>query len=157
MNQSTEAKAAATELLGDIVRRAQESEESGEAPKPTWDDRKTRRVLVVLTALFVLCTGLNVVSLLPQVARYDESDVETLRFELFLVSEEIEAFRAESGRLPESLEILGLEDETLTYEVREDTYSLTTAVDGIQVAFEPGVDDEQQFEERIARLQGGGL
>jgi hypothetical protein len=64
----------------------------------------------------------------------------TARFTLYLVAQELEAYRREHGSLPASLEVINADEEVVRYTRRGTDYTLTAEVDGQTLTFRSGAD-----------------
>jgi len=155
MSQSTgpEGREQAERLVGDILRKTQEREESTPAPMPMPSRGRwhSRLLAVALPVLMVMTLG-NIIAFMPQTTQPDRSDREDLRFELFLVAQEIHLYQEAEGRLPQDLAVLGLDDPELDYVVTDDTFRLTLADNGMTISYEPGDPDEERFAAEFAEL-----
>lgn len=145
-------KAQANRLIDDIVRQAEER-----AAAPTPAPRRTEgkwlgRALSVAIPLLTVFTIGNIATLYSRAGPPDPADAAALRFELYLLAEEIEHFRESSGGLPESLEELGFEDPALTYSLDGVAFSLSANDEGMIVNYRPGDPDDDRFAAELASL-----
>ena len=76
-------------------------------------------------------------------------------FTVYLVAQGVEAFRDSAGFLPVDLESLDLDEEGLTYTVRESSYTLHYQEEAITASYRSG-ESLAAFIAAYEALEGGG-
>jgi hypothetical protein len=127
-------------------------------PRPRRPARRwVVRALPTLVTVLALVTAWNLFSATrrPTVATPAE-ELVTGRFMLYLVAQELEAYRREHEALPATLEAINADEERITYASRGADYTLTAAVAGQTLTYRSGADPLPFRSAAEALPQGGG-
>lgn len=151
-----EARDQADKLVGDILRQNREREQRDPVsiPKPPSGRWRTRLLVACIPIIGIMTLG-NLIAFLPQSAQPQPEDRDDLRFELFLVAQEIHVYQEEHGSLPTDLAVLGLDDPDLDYVITPTAFTLRMADNGMTVSYEPGDPDEERYAADFEQLAGG--
>jgi hypothetical protein len=147
-------ESAASDYVADILKRdAADRASTRVAPPPR---RQFGRWLVVLVPVFVALTAWNVIRMTrsPEVATPAEMAAAT-RFSIYLVAQEVEAYRREHGMLPSSLEAINADIEGVTFEPVDTGYVLSGTVAGETITYRSGADLTPFWSAYDALPQGG--
>lgn len=159
MNQSHQqlsrlASAVATEDREDSRRvREVRRDESLDA---TARERRRRRLLVVLTAIFVASTAFNLSGLnplLPRAAILSAEEIELwVLSEVEMVVDDIDAWRAEWGSLPDTIDDFVDGSGTWSYRRLDgDQYQVAFTAEGTTVAYDSSQEQDAFFSRLYAR------
>jgi hypothetical protein len=126
-------------------------------PRSSW--RESWLLAGGLTIVMIVMTVANLAGVGPfnrSVELSGDELQQRARQSVVFVAEEVEAYRAEHGGLPESLQTIGLQDKgEFSFQPRPDgTYIVTADVGGSQAAFDSASDDVDSYAERY--LDGPG-
>ncbi|HEY6808723.1 MAG TPA: hypothetical protein VI160_08035 [Gemmatimonadales bacterium] len=115
-----------------------------------------RRSVTALLVLLPLALGLTAWNLLgdtgvPEVFSSRER-AASIRFQIFLAQQAIEAFHDSASVFPRSLSVIGLDGEGVTYVPGETTYELVGRTDSLTVTFHRG-DPIAPYSSAAATLQ----
>jgi hypothetical protein len=150
--------AAASAYVADILKKdaAEAAERASQRRQPP-RRRQPRRWLVVLVPVFVALTAWNVIRLTrsPEVATPGE-EAASARFSVYLVAQEVEAYRRANGALPSSLEDINADIEGITFQPADTGYTLSASVDGETITYRSGADLTPFWAAYDALSQGGG-
>ena len=139
---------AVSEVMDHVAEHAARAEEGVAQGRPA----SRRGILVAALVVLVLVAAWDVYMLTrPPTGLPPEIVAEDLRWSAGLAAQEIEAFRAEQGRLPDPSEIADILDEGLTYRVEDDHYIVTASDGDLAVSYDGSVPLD-----RWLRGEGGG-
>lgn len=148
----------ANRLVDDILRKTKEREERAPLVAPQPPSGKWRaRLLAAAAPIVIIMTLGNLLAFFPQTAQPAPEDRDDLRFELFLVAQEIHLYQKEHGSLPTDLAVLGLDDPELQYVVTDRSFALTMDDNGMTVSYQPGDPDEERYAAAFDMLAEGGV
>jgi len=144
----------ADDYIAEIVRR--DTEQAARPPPEAQRRPRGKRMLLILGPLFVVLSAWNVVRALdePVVFTVQQEEADA-RFTIYLVAQELAAYRDTAGTLPANLEALGLEDDYLQYARADDGYRLTFELDEIYLTYRSG-EDLAPFADGYVSLEDGG-
>lgn len=127
-------------------------------PRPRRPGRRwAARSLPTLVTVLALLTAWNLFSATrrPTVATPEE-ELVTARFMLYLVAQELEAYRGEHEALPATLDAINADEERIAYAPGGADYTLTAAVAGQTLTYRSGADPLPFRSAAAALPQGGG-
>lgn len=138
--------------VAEILRREAEVGETA----PPFAARPRRPVLVMLIGFMLAVTVWNVVvnTRPPQVFTPAQVEAST-RFRIYLLAQDIEAYRDSTGRLPVGLDVLGQGQDGVTYVTEGSAYYLTAFVGTERIRYRSG-DDLAPFASAYELLLPGG-
>jgi hypothetical protein len=147
-------ESAASDYVADILKQDAADRASTRVPPPR--RKQLGRWLVVLVPVFVALTAWNVIRLTGsrEVATQAEEAAAT-RFSIYLVAQEIEAYRREHGVLPPSLEDFNADIEGITFTPVDTGYVLSGTVAGETITYRSGSDLTPFWSAYDALPQGG--
>ncbi len=147
-------ESAAKDYVADILK--QDAAQRASAPVRPVPRTQLGRWLVVLAPVFVALTAWNVIRLTrsPEVVTQAEEAAAT-RFSIYLVAQEIEAYRREHGVLPPSLEEINADIEGVTFAPVDTGYVLSGTVAGETITYRSGADLTPFWTAYDALPQGG--
>ncbi len=137
------------DYVGEIMEKVAEADVP---PAPKKPRQTARNLLIVLVPIMVALTAWNVVLMTRDAEVFTTAEVEGgARLMIFLTVQEIEAYRDSTGGIPESLELLALDEEGLKYARDGDSYSLRVDLDSSVLMYQSG-DDLTPFAEAWSLL-----
>ena len=142
----------ASQLVEDILRQVDERERNVPPPPPARKGSLMGRISAVLAPLLLVGVAVQAAAFYPQPAPATAEDLETLRLELYLISQELETYRRAYGALPQDLAEIGLEDEDVQYSRTRDDFALTAADGDLTVEYRPGGPEDEELEDRRRRM-----
>jgi hypothetical protein len=89
----------------------------------------------------------------PEVFTADERE-SSLRFQIYLASQGVEAYRQYTGRWPADLRAVGMGDEGFVYEIRDSIYSISDTSAAVPLTYRRG-DGLAPFAAAFTELQRG--
>ena len=122
------------------------------------DPKNRKRRLPLLLALLPAFFALTVWN----IVRYSEEpatitpleEIQAAEWTICLIVDGIETCRESTGRLPVSLEVIGLEDELVTYSVQGNSYTLRAMAGEKELTYHDG-DDLEPFYKTYNTLMAG--
>lgn len=130
---------AVSESAVDYVAEILEREAEGGQKPPTPRRRSRLPTLLGLLATVLALTTWNVARAVrtPEVFSTEQEDAAA-RFHVYLLVQDIEAYRDSAGVVPPGLDVLGQEEEGITYTPERDGYVLTAIIEGEPVEYRSG-------------------
>lgn len=123
-------------------------------PEPRW---RARHVMPLVAVLLVLSAWNAYRAIREPVVATPAEELVTARFTLYLVAQELEAYRREHGDLPASLEAIDADEERITYARRGAEFTLTAEVAGDTITYRTGADLRPFWQAAEQLPQGGGI
>jgi hypothetical protein len=114
-------------------------------------------LLLTLLPVFFVLTIWNVARLTkaPEMVTIQDERMAA-EWSIYMIIDGVETFRESTGHLPVSIEAIGLDDESVTYNVLGKIYSLTTTVGDREITYHDG-DDVEPFMESYDALMAGSI
>lgn len=134
----------ASELVQSIMKDKVDERERGTAEARNLGARRERlrRIMVFgLLPAFLVLLGWNLTrgAEKPQVFSPAEVDAGA-RFKIYLAAQALKAYRDSAGTWPPSLDVVGFENEGLTYRVTDTTYVIEATIGGAPFSYRSGDD-----------------
>jgi len=130
----------AADLVKDIIK--QKVEDVKQAKAAAAAARKPKSRLPVLFALLPLLAGLTAWNLVraerPPTVIAPADRVASLKFKIYLAAEAIEAYRANHGVIPATLNQVGADMRGLTYAPADTTWTIVGREDSVSITYRHG-------------------
>ena len=131
-----------------------DAQAAAEPPKPFRPKRSRLPILLTLLPILIGLTAFNINHALDDSDPFTPAEKERFGyFVMMLAHEEIEAYRDSIGEYPPNLEMIGAEDDVLTYELVGNSYMLRFWVDGMGGSYR-GDQSFDQIEVRYDSIAG---
>ena len=146
------------EYLEEIMKQEVEDAKERRRIRRMSGQKKPRyKTLGVLLFILVIMIGLNVARIVTAPDPFTPAEEEAgAMFTIYLVVQGVEAFRDSAGFLPVDLEGLDLDEEGLTYTVRDSSYTLHFQEEGITASYRSGENLAPYIAAYEALERGGG-
>ncbi len=131
--------ALAAQIVADIIR--QKAEAAEEIKRAAAQPRRRSPILLlpVLVAVFLGSSAWNLLRTRTEPESFTPEQLEaSLRFQMYLAAQALEAYRDSAGEYPATLAAIGMDDAGLAYVPAESIYAIVGTVGSVHLTYRKG-------------------